>query len=464
MALVLAATPAQDNAGILVLNQRRYAVGLVWLSAADQATDTKIIRERARKLDSDFYCVRKHVAQQHGFGWLGFAHRSGLPVAAAMVADRLVGDWHGVFQADNGWWYLQVHADAIAPHGDQFFTTEEAAFNAFVHHAQIHNWAHSYAPERWGLTFASREIGLHSLLDDFTTTRLIPLNLPALFGGKQNLWRALIGFVVFLGLLALIFFGLNHAGLNPMMPPPPPVMPVAPPKVAPVLAPPRADTQEIIPPSIFMRNCQTQAERLVIPLAGWTLASLNCNVSDLSITWAQRTGDVGQARTAFGTLPFGATLGFQNGVLTARQPLGQWSKILEKQWIKPAEAVLKLEENLQVYGQLSIKQNQATPQLVETTTRTGFGSSARVQQNLVDTATKPLLSRGYIGFELLSNMPPTALENAWNINGLELENLEWNVARQTWTYRGKLWHPNPQMAAPSTASNPAAAPKMLGEP
>jgi hypothetical protein len=214
-----------------------------------------------------------------------------------------------------------------------------------------------------------------------------------------------------------------------------------------------------------MNNCQAQAERLVMPLAGWSLTGLNCNVTNLSVTWAQRTGEVAQARASFGTLPFGASLGFQAGVLTARQPLGQWSKILEKEWVKPTEAILKLEENLQVYGQLSIKQNQKTQQFVEQTTRTGFGSSARVDQKLVNTATKPLPSRGYIGFELLSNMPPTALKDAWNINGLELDSLEWNVARQTWTYRGKLWHPNPQLAIP-TAIKPTTlpAPKTLGTP
>src|SRR5690606_25551434 len=123
----------------------------------------KLLNERIQKTKADFYCHRMHVAQQQGFGWLDKGHRRGMPVAAAMVADQLVGEWHGVFEADNGWWYVQVRSDTITPNGDRFFVSEEDAFHVFQEEAQKNIWPHSYAPEHWRLTDGhTRELSLRN--------------------------------------------------------------------------------------------------------------------------------------------------------------------------------------------------------------------------------------------------------------------------------------------------------------
>ena len=132
--------------GVLLHNGRRFAVGLTWL-VADDEIDTKLARERAKKLESDFYALRSTVAVQQGFGFLAMGHRAGMPSAASLASDILVGEWHGVFTADNGWWYTAVHADSIAPDGDIFFFSEEQAFQHFQEQAANYKWPRTYVPE-----------------------------------------------------------------------------------------------------------------------------------------------------------------------------------------------------------------------------------------------------------------------------------------------------------------------------
>ncbi|MDB5477835.1 MAG: pilin accessory family protein, partial [Alphaproteobacteria bacterium] len=97
-------------AGVMQFNGKSYAVGLLWFTVQEDS-NKKLLAKRIEKTRADFTCLRQHISQQQGFGWLEKGHRRGMPAAAAMIADQLVGEWHGVFEAENGWWYVQVRSD-----------------------------------------------------------------------------------------------------------------------------------------------------------------------------------------------------------------------------------------------------------------------------------------------------------------------------------------------------------------
>src|SRR5690349_8251036 len=126
--LAAPARPAKDaepvGTGVLLYEGKKFAVGLNWL-VGDESAGNSLAIKRAKSLGADFYCLRSNVVSQQGFGYLSMGHRINMPALASVVADVFVGEWHGVFAADNGWWYVAVHADNIAPKGDLFFTSEE---------------------------------------------------------------------------------------------------------------------------------------------------------------------------------------------------------------------------------------------------------------------------------------------------------------------------------------------------
>ena len=103
----------EDVNDVLVYGGKKYAVGLTWLTV-DELEQPGAIMDRAKMISADFLSSRLFIAQT-GYGYLSKGHRMGMPSVAAIVADALVGEWHGVFVADNGWLYVAVHADTIAP-------------------------------------------------------------------------------------------------------------------------------------------------------------------------------------------------------------------------------------------------------------------------------------------------------------------------------------------------------------
>ena len=90
--------PEKLGGGILLFDNKKYAVGLNWL-VADEEGDTELALKRAKSFKADFYCMRQNVVSQHGFGYLESGHRIGLPALASVAGDMLVGDWHGA----TGW-------------------------------------------------------------------------------------------------------------------------------------------------------------------------------------------------------------------------------------------------------------------------------------------------------------------------------------------------------------------------
>ena len=188
----------QPRHGVLQYNGASYAVGLVWLSISEDE-DKSAIYKKCKSLKADFYCYRNSVFQC-GFGRLNDGHRVSMPSMAAIAADSFVGEWHGVFVADNGWHYIAAHSDNIAPYGDILFSNEEDAYNHFIAESKKLKWPKTYVPDAWNYEGNDGEISYDSIIENTSFSSLKPANLDALFSGKVNKSMAMIA-AIFLGVI-----------------------------------------------------------------------------------------------------------------------------------------------------------------------------------------------------------------------------------------------------------------------
>lgn len=266
------------GAGVLVYDNKKYAVGLKWLVAEDDS-DVELAIKRAKGFKADFYCMRQNVVVQHGFAFLNMGHRVGLPVLASVVGDVLVGEWHGVFVADNGWWYMAVHADNIAPDGDRLFTSEEEAYNHFISRMEAHRWPRSYAPESWNIQETSGEIPLSKIIGEATPPALKPVTLDAIFSGKKNKNLAIAAGAVVLALLGISILGQQ---LLPSLIPTQAQLPAPNVSVSDILqAPPKEPvnledgsgesitSMELVNPGAFIDSCIKGFSNISLPMPGW---------------------------------------------------------------------------------------------------------------------------------------------------------------------------------------------------
>lgn len=424
---------APYNGSVMMFDGRAFAVGLLWLTVQDDG-ERNLLQERIKKTKADFYCQRMHIAQQHGFAWLEKGHRRGMPAAAAMVADQLVGEWHGVFEADNGWWYVQVRSDTIMPNGDRFFASEEDAFQVFQEEAQKNIWPHSYAPERWRLTDTqTRELSLRNLLDDLTTTTLIPTNLTAMMGS------ALIRNVV-LACILLCVLVMGGVVVHTITKPPPEIQPsrVRTTQTA-QLAKPKKNLLEIISPQQLVQQCGKAADQLYQPIAGWVTEQFVCSAGKASMTWRQGTGSLGAARDAgAGRWPSDAVITVKDRQMTVHVLLGNLPK-LEAQNLVPQEtALLYLEQNLQSLGSLNVKPVTPRPKKEQPASR-----SAR-NRNTVPVVEAPEPS--YLDIKFNSGFGPDHVASLLQVPGMELVNVQWRIPQAVWQYDLKWIYDMPQAA------------------
>lgn len=429
--------------GILLHNGNKYAVGLTWLMADDDI-DAKLAKDRASKMGADFFAMRTTAVPQHGFGYLALGHRPGMISAASVAADMLVGEWHGVFTADNGWWYLAVHADAIAPDGDIFFFSEEQAFQHFQERAASYKWPRNYAPENWNLPDANSNITLDKLLEntDMAAT-LKPSSLDAVFGGtKQKSMAFLFGglFIAFLlvAFLAPTLFSAERPDLNEI---------VRSRVLAPgrIFAPPpvktAANSLETVDlsavrgaqPSALINVCANSFARLAVPLPGWDLGGLTCNANNQESpvaagVWQKKSGSLETAKTHLSSFPENVTINF-NGTnqITAQTGAGNLRGIIRPMELVSREQVIQqLYERFGLLGKLDILDVRPPPPPV----RRGVEGFAEQE---VAPPPPPHLT-----MKLATQTPANVLASYFDVPGLKVQNVQWNRRTGSWTYDAEI--------------------------
>ena len=301
----------KEKPGILKYGNQEYAVSLLWLTADslnedDEEAESKGPSKREKRFGADFYTIRDTVVNQHGFGYLDQNHRRRLPAAAATVADVLVGEWHGVFKADNGWWYVAVHSDAIAPDGDWFFEEEEEVYQHFLEQSERHRWPRTFVPDHWNFAENAGELSLDQVFDDIPDSTLQPCNLDAIFGGKRNKDIAIILSGV---LFSIVLLTTLASQILPSLLPTPKEAPSIRIATDDVLkAPPKPGIgQEQNPllrfgdfsfptPSFVVFACLKGIEDIVIPLPKWNMQKVKCGGRIVTASWGAQGGRLDSIR------------------------------------------------------------------------------------------------------------------------------------------------------------------------
>jgi len=439
--------------GVLVFNGRKYAVGLVWLTNEEEA-EANVVYKRAKSIKADFFCARSFVSQ-NGFGYLSRGHRMGMASAAAMAADVLVGEWHAVFAAENGWFYVAVHADTIAPDGDRFFESEEDAYNYFLDKASSYKWPKTYVPEVWDIKNNDGEISLDRILDDVASTSLKPANLDAIFSGKRNKSIAFVGFLFFVGLIFLSFFaqtllpnlvpeqrGITGPNIEVgdllSVPPQEPVQ-----KEDPLLM---ALENFLLPkPDAVVDACIVAFEDLMISLPGWNLTTMRCRNTLVEALWKQETGTLETIKNYVNQFPFGVnrTYGAQGDFLASRI-MGNLSQYNERVKLAGREQVLLAVNNR--FGKIGRLEVQDIVPLAEQIQR---GDSVRGSRRLAATQNRndDNADNGVMTIQDLPSLSvvftttsaPLLLQGYFNIPGLRFNYIEWSVHNKQWVYDMQIY-------------------------
>jgi hypothetical protein len=444
------------GSGVLFYDNKKYAVGLRWF-VAEESADVELATSRAKLIESDFYCFRQNVATQQGFGYLNMGHRIGMPALAANVGDMLVGEWHGVFIADNGWWYMAVHGDNIAPEGDIFFSSEEDAYNHFINQMQAHLWPKAYAPDSWNISGAIGEVALSKLIDEIVgiSAYLKPANLDAVFSGKANKNLAVGSMIV---ITVLLLFSVVGQSMFANLIPTKAGLPVpnievaddfqAPPKEASVLD--KKDIGDLTSfslkkPNVFLGQCIESMAQISVSLPGWGIGKTRCTDSFAEVSWVRRIGVFGMIEPYLARFPKNAiTTLVDSNALTARlefAPIPGADRKIEGLYTESYVRTL-INNRFEKLG--TIVANLVTPAAVTellsgyaATQEAGVGIAAFGQQKIILKPIQPS-DLPYLDVSFQTSTPPNLLTNYFDLSGLVLLSIEGNLLEGEWKYSAKV--------------------------
>jgi len=434
-----------DDGGVLSLDSKKYATNLIWLTT-DESDAQSSVSKKASAIGADYYCPRLYV-QQNGYGRLKLGHRMGMPSLAATVADVLVGEWHGAFKVDDGWLYMAVHADHLAPDGDRFFTIEEEAYNHFVAQAKTHKWPKTYVPENWNVKNNDGEIDLIDIIGDIPPATLKPVNLDALFGGAANKNMAVI--VVGGVLLVVLLLMTSQAMLTNLLPQrlDDPVLAtdtsrslVAPPKQAAGEVDPLQallDREQLPEPTKTLVTCVENFDDLMIPIPGWDVERMRCRGNFVEAVWGRGVGTLEMLQSGLGQFPFGVSKTYgSSGKFLASRVINVTSEDMKDIKLSQREQALVLLNNrLSALGSLTVR--DVLPQRANNRNRSNNnrrGNAEVEQQRQLTLNDIPALSA-----VLNTDMPPEVIKENVNIPGLKFNMIEWNMRNSSWVYDMQIY-------------------------
>ncbi len=446
----IAAPVRRAGDGVLIYDNKRYAVGLNWLIAEEEG-DTVLATQRAKDFKADFYCLRQGVATQHGFAYLSKGHRIGLGALASVAADALVGEWHGVFVADNGWWYMAVHSDNIAPDGDILFASEEAAYNHFIAQNEAFRWPRTYAPESWNIPDSTGEIPLNKVIGEAPTPTLKPVTLDAIFSGKRNKNMAMgaLGVIVL-----LIIVSIMGQQLLPSLVPMQAQVPVPDVAVSDTLqAPPREPVilqekagesltnMSLTRPSSMIAACVNGFSGLTIPLPGWRLGILRCSETFVEGAWNRESGSMQMVLPYLERFPEGVQRSFtDSSTLQATRRISiEKTTMASQELYERNYAIMALSDRFANMGRVTVKEMTpiASTELlsnIDAMQQAGFGLTQ-------SKATVRPLGRDdlpYLDITLITKTPPNMIARYFDMPGVVMLAITSARREGTWNYSAKL--------------------------
>ncbi len=429
--------PQTVENGVLIYKDKKYAVGLFWLSYGQQSMFISE-KSKAQELSADYYCTR-NIAQQIGFGYLKSGHRWGMPSFAALAADALVGEWHGIFEIENQFIYVAVHSDNIAPRGDLLFTSEGDAYDHFMAESEKFKWPKAFTPESWDIANNDGEIAIDQILDNQNLCLLKPATIDGFFRGKSNKNLFLVWGLILLSFLFLLFIFRpfiaeiipdraippeEQIDINFLLSPPPPE------GSRESISRPTISRNFALPNINFtLKNCVESFDSLMMSLPGWNLNTMRCNNNIVEAIWQNDIGTLSQLKEFVSELPEQInTIYGANGQFIANIAISENSELIEKPlFLNRENSLFLLEKNFGGKGILQVQDVSANNSNI---------TSENLSDDNIEININNLQS---FNINFLTALSPLSLKDNLKIPGLKLNMIEWNVRQNQWIYNFSVY-------------------------
>lgn len=139
--------------GTVKIGKQTYAVGLIWqtTSSGDDAEAEAKLAAKDDLYRANSYCIRESAIIQYGLGQKTMGHRPGMRALAAMIADKMTGNWLAAFEVENDIYLVAVRDGQILSDYDRLLTQLREArdlFNELLYSAE---WDAVLAPVGWAV-------------------------------------------------------------------------------------------------------------------------------------------------------------------------------------------------------------------------------------------------------------------------------------------------------------------------
>ena len=282
--------PTHTIGGTVTVDGQKFAVGLMWQPVQNTDDPVPEIRETMEsEPEADLYCLRQTIAPQYGVGKSVLGHQDGMPSLAASVASGLAQyeSFCGVFQVEEGWWFVAVRNNLILAEEDVLFATEEEAQRAYSSMMAVPDWDACIVPEHWNID-GTQQIPLSELVSKGRKVRLQEIN-----AARKTQFLMLIAFLIIVALAILIYLlvGLWRSVFPPQTiqsaPAPQVIQAVAPVPEKPKPWEKMVSTQDLI------EACWKDLYQIKsISFPGWRLGMISCTKDGLTTSWS-KTGKEG---------------------------------------------------------------------------------------------------------------------------------------------------------------------------
>ena len=444
-------TSEQTSKGVLKIGKTNYAVGLHWHTAEESGKAAKEARLAAKDDDqqADFFCVREADTSQYGLGRKDAGHKMGMPSLAAAMAHGFTGNWLVAVSIAGGFYIAAMREGLILSDSDRFYISEINAREEFEEFYFSTEWDEVVAPEGWGDEDTTTK-SVESLIEGSKPPKLQVANTTGL------LIKCVFGLVVLGG----IAYGGNYAWTQYVASLPqdsPLAEPQEPPEpTGPTLAERRQQLQEMLenvedsvkpvlgieetepeperetppdPPWFRKQNgvgtlisCTGDIKAVSMDIPGWSISSVSCSGSGVSLGLRKDGGTVPWAEHYFRTHGYPDT-DFRNSAgsdsLSFRYPASYVSGHAADINTKPLSDIKKyLNYQFAEWGEtISFESSNA-------------GTSSKQQRYYYAT-----------GYSVDSAIEPTEFAELFSrVPGLVVNSVRYNVADGRWSFSGGIYH------------------------
>jgi hypothetical protein len=267
-------------------------------------------------------------------------------------------------------------------------------------------------------------------LEDEVETKLRAANLSGTFGGekKRNTVLTVLGglFILCVAIIGFLIFWDRS-------PPPQPI------KVKSVEELRRQNAPEpkkpepkkqVIPKEPFdytltnpqgvIQACGKAFSILVKPLPGWNIENVSCNTRQASVKWERgRNGTIGLlAAEAERIFPEQISTRINDRQFTATVRLPDSLPKTDRRWMSTEQGKASLVKSFESRGELESDMNRPSPP--------------------PDLPPNKHAPKPFIDFTFDTKRKPEEIVQYFNLPGLDLEQMTWNIEDGSWTYQGTL--------------------------